>query len=380
MTTDSTFGADVDADVAAPTRPASPLLVLIRRPAFLICLVDIALIVLFSLLSPNHVFFTVNNFSNMALDGSQAVLLAVGTAMLLGSGEIDVSLGANVVLSSIFGARATVALAGTATTTGTYPNLGLAVAAGIAVAVVTGVVFGFINGWLVARLRINSFITTLATLGIGTGLGLVLTRGSNVSGIPTQLQTYFGVYDIGGIIPAPAIVTVVAAIIIWFVLEKTRFGLRSLAIGSSREAAIRAGIKSRRIMIVLFCLGGAAAGLAAVMDYSRFSTTNVGGHTTDALQAVAGVVIGGGAIFGGKVSIPGAVFGALLAVILSTGLVILGLDPFYQQIAVGVVLLLAVYVRARSDKPTEQDEGRRRRTRTDRVRAQSIEPTNKGEK
>lgn len=355
----------------------SKWIAILRRPAVLIGLVDLALLLLFGVLSPNNVFFTVSNFSDMALDGAQTVLIAVGTCMLLGAGELDVSLGANVVLSSILGAKVTVALIGkpVGVITPVYPHLALGIAIGAVVSIVSGVAFGFINGLLVTRLRINSFITTLATMGIGTGIALVMTQGTNVAGVPTQMQTDFGVLKIGNAVPAPAIVTAIFAVIIWFVLTKTRFGLRSLAVGSSRQAAVRAGIKSRRIITALFCIGGLACGIAGVMDYSRFGTTDVGGHTTDALSAVAGVVIGGGAIFGGKISVPGAVLGALLSVILATGLVILGLNPFYQDIAVGAVLLLAVYVRARSDQPEEQDEGRRRRRRVERVQAVAAEPT-----
>jgi ribose transport system permease protein len=135
--------------------------------------------------------------------------------------------------------------------------------------------------------------------------------------------------------------------VLWFVMAKTRFGLRTVAIGSSRDAATRAGLKTSLHVLALFVLMGALAGVAGVIDLSRFSTTNLSGHQTDALSAIAGAVIGGTSLFGGRVSIVGAVFGAILASILETGLVIQGLDPFYQLIAVGVVLIVAVYIRGR---------------------------------
>jgi ribose transport system permease protein len=169
-----------------------------------------------------------------------------------------------------------------------------------------------------------------------------------VSGIPPQLQTYFGLFKFFGVIPAPAVVTAVFTVIMWFILARTSFGLRSLALGSSRQAAIRAGIDPDRHLLALFVLAGFAAGICSVMDCGRFATTNVGGHSSAALAAISGVVIGGGSIFGGEVSIVGAVLGALLAVILSTGLIIIGLMTFYQDVAIGIVLLLAVYLRGRS--------------------------------
>jgi ribose transport system permease protein len=219
--------------------------------------------------------------------------------------------------------------------------------------------FGLVNGLLVTRLRINSFITTLATLGIGTGLALVVTGGQDVASVPPQLQKHFGVYRIGGAIPATVTVTAVVAVTLWFVATRTRFGLRSVALGSSRQAATRAGIRARRHLLRLFVLAGGCAGVASVMDFSRFNTTNIGGHQLDALQAIAGVVIGGGAIAGGAVSIGGAVLGALMAVLLESGLVILGLQPFYNQIVIGIVLLVAVYLRSRRDGAagTEDERG-----------------------
>jgi ribose transport system permease protein len=229
---------------------------------------------------------------------------------------------------------------------GQYPHLTLALCVGIPAALLTGVLFGLVNGLIVTQLKVNSFITTLGMLGIGTGLSFVLTGGADIEGIPTPFQTEFGVNTVFSI-PLPAIVAAVMVAVFWFVLAKTRFGLRTLAIGSSRETATRAGLRIDRHLVALFALVGFCAGIAGVIDLSRFATTNLAGHQTDALAAIAGAVIGGTALFGGAVSVPGAVFGAILAVILETGLVIQGLSPFYQLIAVGAVLIGAVYIRGR---------------------------------
>jgi ribose transport system permease protein len=329
-------------------RTPSALRKLASHPAFWIALIDVALMLIFGAISPDHVFFNGTNFTNMALDSAQVVLIAVGIALLLGACELDISVGANVILSSVVGGKVMAALAATQEEAfeGTYPNLALALAVGIPAALATGCLFGLVNGLIVTRLRVNSFITTLGTLGIGTGLALVLTNGANIEFIPTPLQASFGVNTLFGI-PLPAIVTAVAVAVIWLLLVKTRFGLHTIAIGSSREAAARAGLPIDRHILLLFVILGLLAGIAGVMDLSRFATTNLAGHQTDALAAIAGAVIGGTALFGGAVSIPGAVFGAVLAVILQTGLVIQGLQPFYQLIAVGAVLIVAVYIRGR---------------------------------
>lgn len=321
----------------------------LRGPATLVIAVDIALILLFSIISPGHAFATRRDFTNMGLDAAELVLFAAAVTFLLAAGELDISIGSNVILSSVVGAKVVVAVGGTSLSHyGVYHHLFRGIAAGVAACVLTGVAFGLVNAFLVTWLRINSFITTLATAGIGYGLSLVLTNGSDVPGLPQQLQTSFGVRNVLGGIPLPALVTAIAVVGLWFTLSKTRFGLRTLAIGSSRDAAERAGLRVPSHLVILFVIVGAAAGIGGVIDISRFATTNVGGHQTDALSAIAGTVIGGTSLFGGAGSIVGAVAGAGLAVLLETGLVIQGLTPFYQQIAVGCVLLAAVYIRSRS--------------------------------
>jgi ribose transport system permease protein len=216
------------------------------------------------------------------------------------------------------------------------------------VAIVTGTLFGVINGILVTRLRLSSFLVTLATTGIGLGTTLVITHGANIPNLPRSLQTGFAVNRVFGVVPMPVILSLLVAAILWFVLARTRFGVHTLAIGSSPEAAARAGIATGRHLTVLFGLMGMLTGLAAMVDISRFATTNIGGHQTDNLQAIAATVIGGTSLFGGVASIPGAVIGTLVPVVLSTGLVIMRVDSFYQLIVVGIIIILAVYIDQRN--------------------------------
>ncbi|MGH7122475.1 MAG: ABC transporter permease [Acetobacteraceae bacterium] len=271
----------------------------------------------------------------MALDGSESVLLCIGSAFLLGAGELDISIGANVILSSVVGGKAMAAI-------------GSPLAAsliGAAACILCGAAVGAFNALVVTRLRVTSFITTLASLGIVTGIAYVLTNGYNISNVPLALQSDFGVAKLGGFLPYPALTALAFALVSWFVLSRTQFGLHTLALGSSREAAVRAGINVRRRLMALFMLAGGAAGVCGFIDLSRYASTNLSGHQTDALAAIAGAVIGGTNLFGGRISIAGAVFGALLAVILQDGLVVVGLAAFYQLIAVGIVLIAAVSVR-----------------------------------
>jgi ribose transport system permease protein len=262
-------------------------------------------------------------------------------AMLLGAGVFDLSLGANLVLSSVVGARVIREIGGTPDAAGHYPHPGWAITLGVLACLLTGIVFGAVNGILIAYCDINSLIASLGTLGIGTGLALVITGGNDVSGLPAALQSGFGLRTIA-FIPEPALVALAAALVLGLIVRYTRFGLRTQAIGSSRTAAERVGLKVRARLLSLAMLGGALAGLAGFIDLAHFGSTSLAGHANDALGAVTAAVIGGTLLQGGRISVIGTVWGAALAVILQGGLVIVGLSSAYQLIAVGVVLVLAV--------------------------------------
>lgn len=317
--------------------------------AFWVFLVLVALVVFFGLATPNHVFFQLDNLLTVLLDASELLLLTAGMTYLLGAGHLDLSVGSNVVLSSVVAAEVITKLGGSTNqiAAGNYTHLGLAVVAGVIAGVGTGTLFGLINGLLVTRLKITSFIVTLATLGIGLGTSYVITHGTDVPYLPGQLQAKFGVSKLFGVIPLPVILTAIIVLFLAFLLGRTRFGLWTLALGSSPEATERAGINVSRQTVKLFVMSGALAGVAAIIDISRFGTTNVSGHQTDNLQAIAAAVIGGTSLFGGIASMGGSVIGTMIPVTLSTGLVLMSIDPFYQLIAVGLILLIAVYFQQR---------------------------------
>ena len=128
------------------------------------------------------------------------------------------------------------------------------------------------------------------------------------------------------------------------VLAATRFGRYTYAIGSNEEAARRAGVNVDRHLIKVYALAGTLAGLAGFLSLARFGTTTIGGHATDNLQAIAAVVIGGTSLFGGIGTILGTVFGVFIPAVLQNGFVIVGVQPFWQQVAVGAVLIVAVYL------------------------------------
>jgi ribose transport system permease protein len=302
---------------------------------------DAALVVLFTVVTPNHVFWSTANAQAVMLAMSETLLLALGLSMLLGAGIFDLSLGANLVLSAVVGATVMERFQHVHGDASSYRQVVPAVIVGALACIATGALFGLVNGLVIAVGDVNSLIATLATLGIGTGMAELIANGSDIGGMPVSLQTNIGLRQIAGI-PVPALAGLTALFVLWAIVRWCRYGLRVQAIGSSRSAAERAGIRVRLHLISLTMLAGALAGIGGFIDLSRFGATSLSGHSNDALNAVTAAVIGGTLLEGGYVAIIGTLWGAALAVILQSGLVISGVSSFWQLIVTGFVLLLAV--------------------------------------
>ena len=315
-----------------------------RSNATWILLLNIVLIAFFGLVSPRNVFFSLESVASLLLNGTEALLLALALTLLLGAGLFDLSLGANLVVSSVAGGLVIQQISGMRSVGDTPENTVSAILSGLVVCIISGALFGLVNGFLIAYLDINSLIATLGTLGIGTGVALILTNGSDLTGIPEDLQSGFGLARVLGFFPVPTLVALAAAVLLWLVVRYTRFGVHTLALGSSRPSAERAGIRVKPLILSLLVIGGALAGLAGFINIAHFNSTTIAGHSTDALTAVTAAVIGGTALEGGRVSIVGTVWGTILAVILQQGLITIGVTSYYQLIAVGVVLIIAVAV------------------------------------
>lgn len=314
--------------------------------AFWIGVVVVALVIVFGLITPNNSFVGPRNLMNIGVNASQIMLIAVGMTFLIGAGHLDLSVGYNLILASVLGAKVMVGIAGSSqqVAAGEYPNLVPAIIAGAVVTMGAATLAGLLNGLIVTRLRLNSFIVTLATSGIFFGTALILTSAANVPFVPDEIQTYFGSYRLFGEIPLPLVLTLAVCGVMWVIMRTTRFGMRTLAVGSSREAAVRAGIDVERHTVRLFVLQGFLVGIAALIDLARNAGTNVVGHQSDNLQAISAVVLGGTSLFGGIATIGGTLLGSLIPVMLANGLVILNVQPFYQLVAVGIILVIAVYL------------------------------------
>jgi ribose transport system permease protein len=315
-----------------------------RSTAFWVGVVVVVLILVFNVAS-GGVFTGTRSINGLLLDGAVGILLACGVTFLLAAGMLDLSVGANLVLSSVSAAATLKAFLGNGFAyDGGTGRLVVACVVALAAALATGVAFGIVNGLVVTKLKVNSFIATLGTGGAATGLVLVLTDGSNITGFPSDIQRTIGSASIGDILPVQTALVLVIAGYLWFSMRRTRLGLYAVTIGSSTQAARRAGIRVDRTVIKLFAQMGLLAGLAGFLGLVRFSTTTIGGSEGAALAAIAAAVIGGTSLFGGVATVGGSVVGAFLPVVLASGLIVIGVPSFYQQIVVGMILILAVYI------------------------------------
>jgi ribose transport system permease protein len=284
-------------------------------------------------------FFSIANFRDIVFNASGTMLLAVGAAYLIIGGQLDLSIGSVLVFSEVIAAKIIVAMSGSATAG--YPGANGAIVAGFAVAIGIGAAWGLLNGVLVTKLKIPSFIVTLGTLGMALGLAQVITHGADVTGLPTQMVNDIGLKRLLGL-PVPVWIAVLVALVAGAVLAKTVFGRYTYAVGSNSEAARRSGIKVTRHVIILFTLMGGLAGLAGVLDIARYTTTTVSGHSSDNLVAIAAVIIGGASLYGGRGTIFGTAVGVLIPAVLNDGLVIINVQPFWQTVAIGAILIVAV--------------------------------------
>jgi ribose transport system permease protein len=294
----------------------------------------VALIAIFSILSFEE-FFAVSNGRNIATDASVLLVLAVGLTFVIVTAGIDLSVGAVLVFSGVIAAKLMNELGG--------ESVGVLLA-GLAAALASGLAWGILNGFLVAKAKIPSFIVTLGTLGMALGSALLITKGVDERNVPFRLIETVGSGRLFDQIPWLVVIAAVVALVFGIILAQTRFGRYTYAIGSNMEGARRSGVNVDRHLIKIYALGGTLAGLAGYMSLARFGTTTISGHSTDNLNAIAAVVIGGTSLFGGVGTILGTVFGVFIPVVLQNGFVIVGIQPFWQQVAVGAVLIGAVYL------------------------------------
>jgi ribose transport system permease protein len=297
-------------------------------------LILIGIVLVFSLLQFSQ-FATVSNLRNVATDVSILLILAVGMTFVIVTAGIDLSVGSVLVFSGVMAGKVMQSIGG--------DNWGVIIV-GLVVALIAGLAWGTLNGVLITKARVPPLIVTLGTLGMALGVSQVITDGVDLRDVPFTLVETIGTGKVFNQVPYLVLIAAVVAVVFGVVLAATRFGRYTYAIGSNVEAARRAGINVDRHLIKVYGLAGLLAGLAGFLNLARFSTTTIGGHATDNLAAIAGTVLGGTSLFGGIGTIGGTVIGMFIPVVLQNGFVITGVKPFWQQVAVGAVLIVAVYL------------------------------------
>ena len=316
---------------ALPAKSRRDRIVLQRLLPFLSLIV---LFVALTIASPN--FFTSTNLSSVVRQTAVINIMALGMTMIIITGGIDLSVGAILAMGGLLGTMAM--------------EKGFGIPVGVLVGILTGLGCGLANGLMITRLRIQPFIVTLCTLGIFRGMTLIISNGLPVHQIPQQFS-YIGEGNLLGV-PFVLWILIACAVVTHVLLEHTRLGRYTFAIGSNREAAVYAGIPVKFHTTAVYAIGGMLTGLAGMIEASRLMTGQPTAGQGYELQAIAAVVIGGGSLQGGEGSVMGTLVGAFIMGLLSNGSDLLGVSPYLQQAIIGAVIILAVTL----------DEVRKRRT------------------
>ena len=287
----------------------------------------IVLLVVFGALTlASDDFLTGNNLANLARQVSIFGILAIGQLMVILTGGIDLSVGSILGLAGAVTAQLLVA--------------GVPIPLALILGALVGAVLGIITGLLVTRFKLPPFIATLGMLGIARGVVLVITDANTIQGLPEGFQTIANGSVVG--VPNLLILFVVIAAIAAFVLKRTVFGRYVYAVGSNPEAARLAGVPVRLVTITVYGIAGLLSAVGGVLLTSRLGAGVPTAGTGFELQAIAACVIGGASLSGARGSAIGAACGALLIGVLNNGGNLLAVNSFYLQIAIGLLILVAV--------------------------------------
>lgn len=298
-----------------------------------ILMVLVALVILMSAIAPN--FNRVDNLLNIARAISVNAILAAGMTLVILTGGIDLSVGSIIAVSGVVSVIAAIA--------------GVPAPAAILVGIAVGAACGLVNGALTAYLSLAPFIVTLGTMTFLRGLAYTITKGQPIVSSSLNFKDIGNGYLWG--IPVPVIVMAIVYLIIWFILERTRYGRHVYAVGGNAEAAKLAGVRVKRVITSVYVLAGGCAGLAGVIFSARVISAQPTAGTGYELDAIAAVVLGGTSLAGGRGRIVGTLIGSVILGVLGTGLILLNVPFFTQLLIKGVVIILAVAIDSLKQRP-----------------------------
>lgn len=300
----------------------SALLVGIRYgPLLILVLLCIAM----TIASPY--FLTGRNLQNLGVQASIVAVLALGQLLVIIVRGVDLSVGSVVAFSAVVGA---------VLVTGDSALI-------VPVILLAGLAVGVVNGGLIVLGKLpQPLLVTLATLGVARGLAQIISGGETIVGLPPIVETLGGGFV--GPLPVPVIIVLVAAAALWTLTTRTQWGRWLYAVGGNPEAAERMGVAKGKVIFAAYAICGFMAGLAGLLTAGRTdSATPLAGAGLE-LDAITAVIIGGASLFGGRGSVINALIGALVLGVIRNGLDLLSVEPFYQTVAIGVVIVIALQI------------------------------------
>jgi ribose transport system permease protein len=286
----------------------------------------ILLVIIMSVLSDR--FLTFQNWMNIIVQSSISGIVAIGMTFVIITGGIDLSVGSILALSAALGAG--------------MMKSGMPVLIAIVIMLICGVVVGGLQGVLIAKVKMPAFIVTLAGMTIARGITMVYTGGKTISAMPESFAA-IGNENIG-VIPIPVIIVIIAFLIAAYILQYTTYGRSTYALGGNREATKLSGISITRIEIGAYAIAGVLAALSGLVLTARLGAALPTAGQGIEMDAIGSVVIGGASLAGGEGTMFGTFIGVLIMAVLNNGLNLLNVNPFYQQILKGFVILLAVLI------------------------------------
>jgi ribose transport system permease protein len=290
----------------------------------------LSMIVIFSLLSPY--FLTRSNVTNVLVQSAPLLILATGQTFALLMGGLDLSQGSIVSLVSVV-------------TAGVMMHY--RIVPGVVAGLGAGLGISLLNGLLIGRARIQPFIVTLGTLYMAAGMAMVYSGGSSIFGLPKPDVDYFFWFGGGFVGPVPVPVLIAALLIVaaYIVLTRTRFGRNVYAVGGSESVAVMSGIEVGRVKILIYLISGGCASIAGLLMSGRvISGQPLLGAGDILLQSIGAVIIGGTSVFGGQGGVLRTTLGVFVIAFMVNGLNLLAIETFAQQVIVGAIIILSVWV------------------------------------